>query len=418
MPRYEHRPVVREAPHVEGGDLGVDRSKKIRAGIVSRSRQIEKSLENLRKSPKGLEIFAGIDYLLLHQRLHQIASHPLSPIQVPEFHRFDVPYWQVPYQYTGHRILTTQVTPQLEVWSGLLSSFDPGLRALVVDMAMQVYATDLLQTQLIAENIVEEAGETPSSKNYLNHVAEAKAQLEAKLLLAMAHSFRPEYVLAIAFATPEGPIGPKHLVGSIGAARGSTDYSFADTIGWDGSVATPAREKLLSSLPTNNALNYQLNDAGQELADVPENKIVEITRLNVAPKHICQHLGIPERGQLSQTLMFIIHHAVQHHLPEVEWELFNTQMTLHRVIKQLGLPARVISQPETIRPTQLVAESIHGHYFQRTPPTPQATRVEEALAITNSYFEFAQATAFLSLSTQPSNDASNESDASSLPLPL
>ncbi len=404
MSRYENRPVVRDAPQVEGGgsgyfELGEKETNKETHKLSRRIRELLKKLEALRTSSSRLETLSGTNYLTHHQRLFYLASHPLSPIQVPEFHRFDIPYWQVPYQSTGHRIITTQVTPHLEIWSGLLSSFDLGLRALVVDMAMQVYATDLLQTQQVAENIVEESGESSSSKHYAKHVAEAKAQLEAELLLAMAHSFRPEYVLAIAFATPEGPAGPKHLVGSIGAARGNTDQPLASTIGWDGSLRTSTQEKLLSSLPTNNALSYQLNEDGQELATVPENRIAEITRLNVAPRHTCEQLGITERGQLSRTLMFIIHHAIQHHLPEVEWELFNTQMALHRVIKQLGLPARVISQPETVQPTQLVSESVHGHYFRRTPPTPQATRVEEALAVTSSYFEFAQAAALLSTSS-------------------
>lgn len=394
MTTPEGLPVLRELSEVGevGGGADINRATELETKkLLRRQRQLISKLVEVRSFDK-LNTTKAADLLALHQRLFYLASHPLSPLQVPDYHRFDSAYWDIPYQPDGAKVFATQLSPHLEVWSGMLSSFDLGLRALVVDMAMRVYATELLQTEQLAATLAEQQGISESAKDYGDQLAKIKADLEAQLLLAMAHSFRPDYALAIAFAKPEGKHGPRHLVGSIGAAKGKTERTLQETVGWDGSTRNSDQEKILSSLPTNMALTYILNAAGQARADIPENQIVEITRLNVAPRQVCEQLGVHERGQLSSTLMYVIHHAIQSHMPEVEWELFNTQLPLHRVIRQLGLPAEVISEQGSAKPTQLIADSIHGHYFKRTPPTPQIMRVAEAATVARTKFELETST--------------------------
>ena len=177
---------------------------------------------------------------------------------------------------------------------------------------------------------------------------------------------------------PDGPEGERHLVGSIGAVRGVSDQPMGWTRGQDGSRT----DEPISSLPTNAALYYFLNEVGRAVANIPEEQFAEVTRLNVAPLQVCERLGIADRGQISQTLMYLIHQAIQDNFPGVEWEIFNTQLTLHRIIRMMGLPAEIISEAGTVRPTQAVVDSIHGAYFQRTPPTPQVMRVSAAVEMT------------------------------------
>ncbi len=379
----QSRAVVRYEEEVVGSGLGSNNDSRIRGRLKSQQLEIYKKLQKIRDSSNVLDAYSGAEYLIYHSRLHQLASHPLSELHIPRYHRFDAPYWEVPFERHASRVLHTQISPHLEVWSGRLASFDLGLRALIVDMVMRVYASELLQTQLIAEEEIEQAGTPPTAKSFSQKVERRKSDIEAQLLLAMSHSFRPDYVLAIAFAMPEGPQGSRHLVGSIGAVHGQTDRLLGETIGMDGTQDDSAA---ISSLPTNTALTYQLNNDSQQLAQLPENKIVEVTRLNVAPRQVCEQLGVLERGVLSQALMYLVHQAIVENLPDAEWEVFNTQLALHRVIKQLGLPARIISQPDSVRPTAVVTESIHGHYFRRSPPTPQMMRVEEALKRSEQYF--------------------------------
>ncbi|MBW7955544.1 hypothetical protein H3C66_02320 [Patescibacteria group bacterium] len=376
----QSRAVVRYEEEVVGSGLGSNNDSRIRGRLKSQQLEIYKKLQKIRDSSNVLDAYSGAEYLIYHSRLHQLASHPLSELHIPRYHRFDAPYWEVPFERHASRVLHTQISPHLEVWSGRLASFDLGLRALIVDMAMRVYASELLQTKLIAEGEIEQAGTPPTAKSFSQKVDKRKSDLEAQLLLAMSHSFRPDYVLAIAFAMPEGPQGSRHLVGSIGAVPGQTDRLLGETIGMDGKQDDSAA---ISSLPTNTALTYQLNNDSQQLAQLPENKIVEVTRLNVAPRQVCEQLGVLERGVLSQALMYLIHQAIAENLPDAEWEIL---LALHRVIKQLGLPARIISQPDSVRPTAVVTESIHGHYFRRSPPTPQMMRVEEALKRSEQYF--------------------------------
>jgi len=347
--------------------------------LQNRQQVVMDQLFSLRSNSFPFSEQSATNFLSLHQRLQYLASHPLSPLQLPEFHRFDSAYWDIPFEPNGAKVFTAHLSPHLEVWSGKLSSFDHGLRALVVDMAMRVYASELIQTEQLAHSLLEAEGISETAPDYPRLHQRKKAELEAQLLLAMSHSFRPNYALAVAFAKPNGPQGARHLVGSIGAMQGSTERTLQETVGWDGSQMTSDQVEILSSLPTNMALTYILNAAGANAAQIPEHTIAEITRLNVAPRQVCEQLGVRERGKLSQTLMYIIHHAVQEHMPGVEWELLNTQEPLHRVIRQLGLPAEQIAQRDSIQPTALIANSIHGHYFQRTPPIPQLMRVEDAV---------------------------------------
>jgi hypothetical protein len=174
------------------------------------------AIEEIRKQNFSFDVAHSQSILKLHQRLFYTASHPLSPITVPDFHRFDRAYWDIPYTPEGSSVFTTQISPQLEVWSGKLSSFDLGLRALVVDMAMRVYAHELIETDVLSQTLLEQEGVTESHRNYPELLARKKAELEAQLLLAMSHSFRENYVLAVAFAKPDGAKGPRHVVGSIG----------------------------------------------------------------------------------------------------------------------------------------------------------------------------------------------------------
>lgn len=378
MAKPEQRPVVRRVERIGSGESGdSENDLRIKKNLKNSENRIFRSLSKLRSSNEVLDIYSGIDYLLLHQRLHQLASHPLSELKVPGYHQYDVPYWQVPFSDT-QPLLYTRVSPQLEVWSGSLASFDLGLRALVVDMAMQVYAQELLHTDQLAQQAVANTDLEPMTKRFQKSVDKVKARLEAQLLLAMCHSFRPEYVLGIAFAMPDGPDGERHLVGSIGAVRGVSDQPMGWTRGQDGSRT----DEPISSLPTNAALYYFLNEVGRVVANIPEEQFAEVTRLNVAPPQVCEQHRVVDRGQISQTLMYLIHQAIQENFPGVEWEIFNTQLTLHRIIRMMGLPAEVISEAGTVRPTQAVVDSIHGAYFLRTPPTPQVMRVSAAVEMT------------------------------------
>jgi hypothetical protein len=355
--------------------------------LRKQQRVVIDSLEILRSQNESFSTKSAGEFLALHQRLFYTASHPLSPITVPDFHRFDRAYWDIPYTPEGSSVFTTQISPQLEVWSGKLSSFDLGLRALVVDMAMRVYAHELIETDVLSQTLLEQEGVTESHRNYPELLARKKAELEAQLLLAMSHSFRENYVLAVAFAKPNGAKGPRHVVGSIGAMQGLTDRTLKETVGWDGSQLTRDQVALLSSLPTNMALSYLFNEAGQSLATVPESHVVEVTRLNAAPRQVCEQLGVHERGKVTQALMYVIHHSIEQLLPDADWEIFNTQPVLHRVIRQLNLPAEVIAQEQSVTPTSLISNSIHGHYFNRTPPIPQMMRVSDAAREAREAFE-------------------------------
>lgn len=390
MANPEKRLSVTRAREVGGDWIGLqreDEEQKINKQKKINRRAERKVFNELNEKRLQAKLGESIssDLLKLHRRLHYLASHPLSELTVPRYHQYDRPYWEVPHHTQDEKILHTVVSPQLEVWSGPLSSFDLSLRALVVDMAMQVYAQELLKTQQLAELQIEKEGTVRTAKSFQDKVQRRKSFLEAQLLLAMCHSFRPDYVLGIAFATPNGSAGERHLVGSIGAVRGMSEEPIGLTVGMDGSESEGL---LLSSLPTNAALFYMLNTLGRSLADTPESQFAEVTRLNVASKQLCERLGISERSQISQTLMLIIHKAVQENFPDVSWEIFNTQLTLHRVITMMGLPAEVISEEGSIRPSRTVAESIHGAYFQRTPPTPQVMRVNRAVEVAQRVLDF------------------------------
>lgn len=385
MAKPEQRPVVRRVERIGSGESWRDdylhllneKSSKTMNLLRRNLRDLLKDIKDHKSNQSVLAENSGQRYLDLHRRLHFLASHPLSELKVPGYHQYDIPYWQVPFSDT-QPLLYTRVSPQLDVWSGPLASFDLGLRALVVDMAMQVYAQELLHTDQLAQHAVANTDLKPTTKRFQKSVDQVKARLEAQLLLAMCHSFRPEYVLGIAFAMPDGPEGERHLVGSIGAVRGVSDQPMGWTRGRDGSRT----DEPISSLPTNAALYYFLNEVGRALANIPEEQFAEVTRLNVAPPQVCERLGIADRGQISQTLMYLIHQAIQENFPGVEWEIFNTQLTLHRIIRMMGLPAEIISEAGTVRPTQAVVDSIHGAYFQRTPPTPQVMRVSAAVEMT------------------------------------
>lgn len=336
----------------------------------------------------NLNLLNSAEILGLHRKLHQSASHALSTLQVPTYHRFDKPYWQVPYSDTAGVVFTKHLTDTLQIWSGPLARVDLATRALIVDMAMQSYAAELLRTERIATTQIE--AEVPKAKAARRHklINQRKQHLDAQLLLAMMHSFRDEYVVALAFARPPGQ-EQTYLVGSIGAVRGYTDRLVSETIGRDGSqldLHASTDVHLASSLPTNTALRYTLSERGQKLADVPERSVAEITRLNVVAKEVCSELGIAHRQLVSQALMYLIHEAVAANFTGVEWEIFNTQLALHRAIHQLGLPAEIISQRSSEQPTPAVAESIHGHYFKRTVPVPQIVALEQVLAVTKGYY--------------------------------
>jgi hypothetical protein len=390
MPTPESNFPRRTLQQVESGmGLGGEASEsseeqKTRKQLRERINKILKDLNAIRGTQDVLEIFSGIDYLINHQRLHSLASHPLSDLQVPAFHRFDKPYWEVPYSESVGTVLTTYLAPNLKVWAGPLSRLEMGMRALVVDMAMRVYASELLRTATIAEAQISQEHPRSKGEARANKIARSQQQIDAQLLLALMHSFRDEYVVALAFAEPNGPDGEQHLVGSIGAVKGQSEALISQTIGNDGSDWPNGAQP--SSLPTNTALQYQLASDKTHFAEIPEQHVVEITRLNVAPKHLCAAAGINQRGLISQSLMYLISEVVHHNFPDVTHEIFNTQPELHRLIRQLGLAAEIISQPGTVKPTPVVAESIHGHYFQRTPPIPQMIAVAIATAISKSFF--------------------------------
>lgn len=336
----------------------------------------------------NLNLLNSAEILALHRKLHQSASHALSTLHVPQYHRFEKPYWQVPYSDTVGTVFTKHLTHTLQIWSGPLARVDLATRAVLVDMAMQTYAAELLRTEHIATTQIE--AEVPNAKAARRHklISQRKQHLDAQLLLAMMHSFRDEYVVALAFARPSGQ-EQTYLVGSIGAVRGYTDRLVSETIGQDGStidLEASIDTDLPSSLPTNIALRYTLNEDGQTLTRVPERSVAEITRLNVVSKEVCSELGIAHRQLVSQALMYLIHEAVAVNFSGVEWEIFNTQLALHRAIHKLGLPAEIISQKSSEQPTQAVAESIHGHYFKRTVPVPQMVALEQVLEVTKGYY--------------------------------
>jgi hypothetical protein len=253
-------------------------------------------------------------------------------------------------------------------------------------MAMRVYASELLKTAAIAEEQITAEFPRSSSTTNAKRTVERQRLLDAQLLLAMMHSFRDEYVVALAFAHSQGE---RHLVGSIGAVQGYTDRLLSQTIGIEETApdlhASQVTE-LPSSLPSNTALKYQLNQDGKVLGQVPEREVVEITRLNVVSKALCAELGVQSRAVISQALMYLIHEAVQQNFPTATQEIFNTQPELHRVIRQLKLPAQIISQEGTVQPTSLFAESIHGHYFRRSTPLPQMMSVHDAVHVGREFY--------------------------------
>jgi len=362
--------------------IWTDDNKKEKNRINKFRNKIFKKLNELRSLQEN-SIYHSTDYLLCHYDLLHLAAHPLSELQVPAFHHYDKPYWKIPYSAATAGVLTTQVSPNLEIWAGPLSWFPQELRALMVDMAMRVYAAELLKTQRIAADQVQQLHPQWSTARQASQRHKLAQHLDAQLLLAMIHSFRDQYLVALAFAQPDGAAGQKHLVGSIGAVKGQSDQPFGWTRGYDG--ADQHDHSLLSSLPTNAALYYQLNPIGELLTEFAEDELVEITRLNVASKAYTAQYGV-QRSQISSALMYIIHEVVATNFPDVKAEVFNTQPELHRVIRQLGLPAEVIAVPETVRPTQVVSDSIHGQYFQRSPPLPQMMTIEGALAASRQFF--------------------------------
>ena len=362
------------------------RRKKIEQRLKRNSKRVNLDLAGVRNNNLQNRLANSHKYLSFHQKLLYVASHPLSPLQVPKYHRFDKPYWEVPRNDQAGVVLTTQLADGLEIWAGPLIRLELGVRALLVDMAMRVYASELLKTASIAEQQIATEFPRSSQKTNEKRTLERQRTLDAQLLLAMTHSFRDEYVVALAFAHSQGE---KHLVGSIGAVQGYTDRLLSQTIGIEETApdlhASQVTE-LPSSLPSNTALKYELNQDGKVLAQVPEREVVEITRLNVVSKAICAELGVQSRAVISQALMYLIHEAVQQNFPTATQEIFNTQPELHRVIRQLKLPAQIISQEGTVQPTSLFAESIHGHYFRRSTPLPQMMSVQDAVHVGREFY--------------------------------
>jgi hypothetical protein len=365
-----------------GGERYEEEGEKAKRNVLNKIRKLEK----YRNSKDKFEIYKGFDYLDIHYQIFQSSTNIFSPLQLPAYHRFDKPYWEVPRSDKSGVVLTTQLSDGLEIWAGPLIRLELGVRALLVDMAMRVYATELLKTATIAEQQIATEFPRSSQKTNAKWTEERQRLLDAQLLLAMMHSFRDEYVVALAFAHSQGE---KHLVGSIGAVQGYTDRLVSQTIGVDETkpdLHASIVSEFPSSLPSNTALKYELNQRGRELAQVPEREVVEITRLNVVSKAICAELGVSSRAVISQALMYLIHEAVQQNFPTATQEIFNTHPELHRAIRQLGLPAEVISQEGTVQPTALFAESIHGHYFRRSTPIPQMMSVRDAVQVGREFY--------------------------------
>jgi hypothetical protein len=90
--------------------------RKMDAAVVKkRNTYLVSKIGNLRSSGHRNNLTAARVYLDLHTELLQNSSHPLSPLQLPKYHRFDKPYWEVPRSDQSGVVLTTQLADGLEI---------------------------------------------------------------------------------------------------------------------------------------------------------------------------------------------------------------------------------------------------------------------------------------------------------------
>ncbi len=334
---------------------------------------IWKKLDLIRKSPTGnIELSSGKHLLQLHRNLYQASQQWGSYLQVedPERHPYDTLYWDLKYEPQPQKISHFAFDENLEVRCGPITAFSPELMALVVSLVSEVYSTDLLEIDKVVDG---ESGNDPVKANFL------KKMHNAELLLAMCHSFRPDNVLAVVIGTDER--GKEYLLGSIGAVHGVGNKFLTSTIGKENAAHVP-----VSSLPTNQELEYQLTQDGEDmLGGVIEQETAEITRLCTAPEQKLRDLPF-DMERVGQVLMSVIHEGIYRHLPNVELEIFNTKRALNVRLKRLRFPVRIIG--EAVHPTRAILDSIHAFYFRRileeerqNTAIPQAMYVREALQV-------------------------------------
>jgi len=363
-------------------------SEKIEFRVNSKIHNIAVRLEEVRESSlEGINFNVIPDLFILHQRLFQECSHPLSRISVPSYHHFDKAYWNILSSADENAYIERGIGLNVKIWCGPASILNIGVLALIVNMSTNIYSSELLQTSEVAEKIalgtLSASGKKVTGKNYERLQLRYRQQLEAELLLAMMHSFRDDYLVALVIASHQGK---KYIVGSMGAMRGSGEKSLRETKIEAG--APQIHPSLLSSLPTQAALSFAYNQDGEELADLPESSLAEITRLNVVSADLLKQVASEaDRATVSASLMMIIHEGIARNWPDVSHEIFNTQPALHRVLRKHGLPVKIISEPNSIQPTTVVGETIHGVYFKKKPPIPQSLSVAAACVVAEQFFQ-------------------------------
>ncbi len=381
---------LEDVNYLESMRLVVDLEKQ---KITKKVRSVIREIERFR-SPglKSLELESMAHIFALHQELYYESSHPLSIVSLPTYHFYDKAYWYVnkdpDYKSISESAIQVEIDGQnLSLWCGLIQFLNLGFIAQIVDMSTHIYARELLQTSEVAEKIalgtLSASGKKVTGKNYERLQLRYRQQLEAELLLAMMHSFRDDYLVALVIASHQGK---KYIVGSMGAMRGSGEKSLRETKIEAG--APQIHPSLLSSLPTQAALSFAYNQDGEELADLPESSLAEITRLNVVSADLLKQVASEaDRATVSASLMMIIHEGIARNWPDVSHEIFNTQPALHRVLRKHGLPVKIISEPNSIQPTTVVGETIHGVYFKKKPPIPQSLSVAAACVVAEQFFQ-------------------------------
>lgn len=317
-------------------------------------------------------------YLTYHKDLYQTALRYLSNIPLPKS-KFNTYYWEVPEQKTKGVVLLGKYNSEeypsfpgeIELWVGPLSRLPMALRAQFVDMTIQAYAKELLKIDEVAEREGQAKNPRAKGRRRTNAIKRRKNELEAQLLIEMCHSFREDYVVALAFARLHSDPKTQHLIGAIGAAHGQEGMPF-----WPEERNNPdyAEE---SSLATQNLLRYQLKPEFKDLEGLSESDFVEITRLHVVPAETLAGFDGETKQKVARALMYLIHIGIQKNFV-AEKEICNTRLALHKIVESYGLTACILCQSGSLFVAADVLASIFGYYFNHHVSTPQILDIKES----------------------------------------
>jgi len=345
-----------------------------------------KNLQTLRLDDKKRAcLLEGSTFFINHQNLYQLGLSPFNNLRIEATDPLSKNYWDIKFKPEYGVAIEFDLNCNLKVICTPIQKLSLSIIASVVDIDASLACNDssLYENE---DTILERVGLSCSKKDRKDKKSlqlRYRQQLEAELLLAMMHSFRDDYLVALVIASHQGK---KYIVGSMGAMRGSGEKSLRETKIEAG--APQIHPSLLSSLPTQAALSFAYNQDGEELADLPESSLAEITRLNVVSADLLKQVASEaDRATVSASLMMIIHEGIARNWPDVSHEIFNTQPALHRVLRKHGLPVKIISEPNSIQPTTVVGETIHGVYFKKKPPIPQSLSVAAACVVAEQFFQ-------------------------------